>query len=142
MSTVVKVALGILLAIVILIAGCAVLIGGVASVDPGPGGEDTGLEDGVGGGGGSDEKRTPQKTRRFSGNGSKNIGTVKVTDDAVLKWTHSESGDIAFFTITDADFDINVSSDSRKGQSALEPGTYKNIDVSGTGDWTITIKGR
>jgi hypothetical protein len=102
--------------------------------------EDTGLEDS--GGGDTEPKRSPQRTRRFSGNGSKNVGTVKVTDDAVLKWTNtgSEYGP-GMFAVYDKDFKINVSSQGKRGQSALEPGTYRSIDVTGD-DWTMTIKGR
>ena len=139
MGTVVKIGLGIFVGGVLLILGCGALIAGGTNFED-KDGTDTALEDAVDAG--DEPSRKPQKTRRFSGNGSKNIGTIKVTDDAVLNWTHSESGDLAFFTINDAEFGINVSSDARKGRSALEPGTYKSVDVSGTGDWTITVKGR
>jgi len=132
--------LGILIGGILLIGACGLLIAAGTNVDT-PTGDDTALED-DGGSGGSEEKRSPQKTRRFSGNGSKNVGTIKVTDDAVLKWKHSESGEVAFFTISDDDFKINVSADSRSGETALEPGTYKNVDVSATGDWSMTIKRR
>ncbi len=144
MGTVVKVALGILLALVLLIVGCAAIIGIGAGLEQPGGGDDTGLEDSGGGGGGGDaSKRSPQKTRRFSGNGSKNIGTIKVTDDAVL--TFRNPGDEiggSLFIVTDQDFKINVNSQGKRGSSVLEPGTYRKVDVTANGDWTMTIKAR
>jgi len=93
-----KVALGVLLGLVILIVGCAAIIG--AGMEAGGGNEDTGLEES--GSGGTEEPRSAQRTRRFSGNGSKNIGTVKVTDDAVMEWTHRPDGEaILGFTAYD-----------------------------------------
>ncbi len=92
---------------------------------------------------GGEPKRSPQKTRRFSGNGTKNVGTIKVTDDAVLSW---KSGDDGFgnrlFSVSDKDFKINISSSGAKGRSSLEPGTYRSVDVSSVGDWSFTVKGR
>jgi len=106
----------------------------------GPSGEDNALEDS--GGGGGEPERSPQRTRRFSGNGSKNIGTVKVTDDAVLKWTNtgSEFGP-GQFLVYDKDFGLSLSSQAKRGESAVEPGTYRSISVTGD-DWTMTIKAR
>jgi len=110
-------------------------------MEAGGGGEDTGLEES--GSGGTEEPRSAQRTRRFSGNGSKNIGTVKVTDDAVMEWTHRTDGEaILGFTAYDADFNLSVDSKARRGTTALEPGTYRSIDVAADGDWTITIRGR
>ncbi len=142
MSRVVKIRLGILVGFILLIgAGAAVFIAvGKSDEPPGGGARDTGTDDPAVGDTGDSQKRSPQRTLRFSGNGSKNIGTVKVTDDAVLKWTHSESRPHVFFTITDDDSKVSVSSDAKSGLKALDPGTYKNVDVSGTGDWTITIE--
>ena len=83
MATAVKIGLGIFIGGLLLIGACGLLIAAGTSLDEGGGGEDTALEDG--GSGGSEPKRSRQKTRRFSGNGSKNIGRIKVTDDAVLR---------------------------------------------------------
>jgi hypothetical protein len=107
----------------------------------GGGGQDTGLDDPSGS---TDEpQRSPQRTRRFSGNGSKNIGTIKVTDDAVLTWKSSDDGyGNRLFTVYDKEFKINVNSQGAKGRSALEPGTYKSVNVDSVGDWSMTIKGR
>lgn len=140
MGTAVKIGLGILIGGILLIGACGLLIAAGTSIDEGGGGEDTGLEDA--GGGGEPEKRSPQKTRRFSGNGSKNIGTIRVTDDAVLEWKHKSSIGEGFFIVSDEEAKINVNSSGRRGESALEPGTYRNVDVTADGDWSMTIKGR
>lgn len=139
MGSVVKIGLGIALGGILLLVGCGVLIAG--STGELSGGEDTALEDA--GGGGSEPARSPQKTRRFSGNGSKNVGTIKVTDDAVLRWRNSgsEFGG-GYFIVSDQDFKINVNSQGKRGKSALEPGTYRNVDVTADGDWSMTIEGR
>jgi hypothetical protein len=42
----------------------------------------------------------------------------------------------------DEGFNINVSSEASSGSTALEPGTYRNVDVSADNDWSMTIKGR
>lgn len=88
-------------------------------------------------------ERSPQRTRRFSGNGSKNVGTIKVTDDAVLTWRNpgDEIGG-SLFIVMDEEAKINVNSQGKRGSSALEPGTYRNVDVTANGEWTMTIKGR
>ena len=141
MSRVVKIRLGIFVGFILLIgAGVALIAVGKSDEPPEGGGRDTGIDDPAVEDTGGSQKRSPQRTLRFSGNGSKNIGTVKVTDDAVLKWTHSESRDRVFFTITDDDSKVSVSSDAKSGLKDLDPGTYKDVDVSGTGDWTITIE--
>lgn len=144
MGTVAKVALGVVLGLTVLIVGCAAIIGIDAGLNP-SGGEDTGLEDtSTDPGGFSDEpSRSPQRTRRFSGNGTKNVGTIKVTDDAVLSWRTSGDGyGNRLFSVSDKEFKINVSSEAAKGRSSLEPGTYRRVDVTSFGDWTMTIKGR
>ena len=107
----------------------------------GGGGQDTGLDEQSK----SDKKKAAPKTfktRRFKGNGSSNIGNLKLPADAILSWTHSESGDLAFFSINDDDFGISVQSDAAKGKTFVEKGTYKNVEVGASGSWTITIRPR
>ena len=140
MSAAVKIGFGILLGGILLLGACAALIAVGTSVED-QGGTDTALEDAVDAG--DEPPRAPQKTRRFSGSGSKNIGTIKVTDNAVLTWKQ-ERGQFGqgLFMVTDEEARINVSSQGKKGSSALEPGTYRNVDVTAEDDWTMTIRGR
>ncbi len=136
-ATAVKIGLGIFLGGILLVGACAALIAGGSSLEE-PTGEDTGLEDT----GDAAPKRSPQRTRRFSGNGSKNIGTIRVTDDAVLAWKHKSSIGGGYFIVMDEEAKINVNSSGRRGSSALEPGTYRNVDVTADGDWSMSIRGR
>jgi hypothetical protein len=74
----------------------------------------------------------------YSGNGQKNVGTVTVPVDSVLKW-HAAGG---LFAITndfnDADT-IDVSSNASSGETAVAAGTYHKVDVLAAGDWGFTI---
>ncbi len=86
---------------------------------------------------------TPSKPRptpslsgkRFTGNGAKNLGTLRITVPSVLRWTND--GDI--FQIFDDDLDLFVNSTAHSGDTAVEPGTYRNVEVNALGNWTITI---
>lgn len=73
----------------------------------------------------------------FSGNGSKRIGTIDVPWAASLKWTNT--GGAFGITGGDSEQDIFVSSDAKSGDSAVDAGTYKDVEVSAIGDWTIKI---
>jgi hypothetical protein len=73
--------------------------------------------------------------KSFSGNGGKNLGTITVARDSVLKWTND--GDI--FQMWDDDFGFNVNSQGHSGDTALSAGTYKNVTVNAIGNWTIQI---
>lgn len=108
----------------------------------GGGGKDTGI-DKAGGGASAEPKPEPVdfEPREFSGNGSSNIGTVKVPGDAVLEWTNQDNPAYRQILIYDDGVELNVSSDDTRGESVVPPGTYRNITVSG-GDWTITIRPR
>ena len=139
MGNVIKIGLGIFLGGILLVVGCSALFAAGTNFEDT--GRDTALEDAVDGG--DEPKRSPQKTRRFAGNGSKNVGTIKVTDDAVLAWKHSPKGEpILGFSANDDDYKITVSSQAKKGQTALEPGTYRNVNVTADEDWSMVIKGR
>jgi hypothetical protein len=85
---------------------------------------------------GSGSNEESEKALTFSGNGSKSLGTITVPYDAVLKWTNE--GEL--FQVNDEDFEIFVSSEAKSGDSAVDKGTYKDVDVNGDGDWTIRIE--
>jgi hypothetical protein len=130
MGTAIKIGLGIFIGVVLLIGACGLLIAAGTNLEEDAGfqdtgGGDTGLEDTGGGTGGSSEPtRSPQRTRRFSGDGSKNIGTIRVTDDAVLTWKAKGDGyGNRLFAVSDKEFKLNVSSEGAKGRSSVEPGT-------------------
>lgn len=85
---------------------------------------------------GSGSNEDSENPLTFSGNGSKSLGTITVPYDAVLKWTNE--GDL--FQVNDDDFEIFVSSEAKSGDSAVDKGTYKGVDVNGDGNWTIRIE--
>ena len=74
----------------------------------------------------------------YSGNGGENLGTINVSSSSTLHWTN----DGAVIEIKDDSNGIAVNSEDNNGTTAVEPGTYKNVFVNATGNWTITIQPR
>jgi hypothetical protein len=87
------------------------------------------------------QQRIAENTFSFSGNGTKNIGTVRVREESILEWTNNDDPALRFIVIYDEDFGLTVSSEASSGDSVVPPGTYRNIEVSG-GSWTVTIRPR
>lgn len=85
------------------------------------------------------KKPAAQKTLSFSGNGLKNLGTLKITSESILRWTND--GDLTT-VMTDSDPLVLVNSQGRSGETVLNAGTYKNVQVNALGNWTIKIKAR
>jgi hypothetical protein len=81
------------------------------------------------------QKRIGVATRSFSGNGRKNLGTVRVPEDLTLRWT-SDGGVFQIFV----DGGLFVNSQGSSGTSAVAAGTYHHVVVNAIGNWTITIK--
>lgn len=75
----------------------------------------------------------------YSGNGTKNLGTISVSQPSVLHW-HATGG---IFTITGltspAEHAIAVSSKASSGETVVEPGTYHEVSVIALGEWGVTI---
>ncbi|MGI8594647.1 MAG: hypothetical protein ACR2ML_09855 [Solirubrobacteraceae bacterium] len=137
-GTVVKIALGICLGGFLLLIGCAALIAaGTSSIDQG---NEEGTEP-SGSGGGSGERRGRARTYRFSGDGTKNLGTIRVNAPSTLRWTHnSKLGEgNGFFAINDDGFGITVSSQAGSGSSQIPTDTYKGVNVGADGSWTVRI---
>jgi hypothetical protein len=74
---------------------------------------------------------------RFSGNGGKNLGTIRVAKESVLTWTNT--GDI--FQIY-SDEGIPANSQAHRGTTVLDAGTYHHFQVNAIGSWTISIKAK
>jgi hypothetical protein len=74
----------------------------------------------------------------FSGNGSKNLGTIHVGRDSVLEWTN----DGPYFGVNDANFEIFINSEAHAGDSVVEAGTYRKVEVGAAGNWTIELRPR
>lgn len=82
--------------------------------------------------GGSDSAKS------FSGNGTKNIGTITVSEESVIEWTN----DGELFIAHDEGFELSINSDAASGDTVLPPGTYKNVEVMALGTWTMEIRPR
>jgi hypothetical protein len=80
-------------------------------------------------------------TKTFSGNGSKNIGSITVDEESILEWTNVGDPEFRQMLIYDRGFGISVSSEAESGDTVVPPGTYRNITVAGN-SWTIKIRPR
>ena len=88
--------------------------------------------------GGATATVPPSGSVSYSGDQGKNLGTITVSSSSTLHWTN----DGALIQINDDGHGIAVDSDAHSGTTAVEPGTYKNVNVNASGDWTITIQPR
>lgn len=123
----------------------APLIGADCAGGGGGGGKDTGIDREGGAGGtpndGDNGQPSTFKPRDFSGNGSTNIGTLRIPTQAILEWENQGPGYARFFSVYDAGFKLNVTSEGKSGQSVVPPGTYRNVQVDGN-QWNMTIRPR
>lgn len=71
----------------------------------------------------------------FSGNGSKNLGTVIVPTDSTVAWTN----DGGFFSILDDGSGFGIMSQGRADTSAIDAGTYHHVSIKAAGNWTVSI---
>lgn len=158
-----RVTVGVLLASVLLIGGCGVLLAGVDTDEPVDtaalvqGDDSTSSEPAVAEAGleaaepveeeaiATEEAADADwKTKRFSGNGSKSIGTMYIPTEAIMTFTNEEDViGLRYFrvdnSILDDDESINLSSDATTGETILQPGKYTEVDVMGD-SWTLTVK--
>lgn len=83
------------------------------------------------------DKRRRALTKSYSGNGLKNLGSVRVAADSTLRWTN----DGAIFQIF-TDQDVLANSQASRGNTFLGQDTYTNFKVNAVGNWTIKITPR
>ena len=74
------------------------------------------------------------ETQSFSGGGSKNLGTVKVTGPSSMRWTSEGEN----FAITSTNGEL-LSSEGHKGTASLAAGSYSNFEVQSDSAWTLKI---
>ena len=127
--------LGICAALAMLMVGCAALIAVGSNVQaPTTEGDTPENEDGS-----SKERRrrtrAASKTYRFSGNGDKALGTLRIGRASTLRWTN----DGGVFTVQDQAFGLTVNSQGSSGTSQVSAGTYSDVSVNAVGNWTIRI---
>ncbi len=103
-------------------------------------------EDGDGAPDTDEEPVPPQPPRSFSGpggNSTTGVGTIEVTADSELRWTHRDDPATgAFFIVQDAGGGLDVNSSGRQGARPVRPGTYREVEVITSGPWTMVIEPR
>ena len=92
---------------------------------------------GQGGGSGGSGSRV----QRISGNGPRDLGTLDIPADSLLRWTNRGGGLFAFTTGTGPKTTI-LSSNQGTGSTELPAGTYSGARVLQAGAWTIDIRPR
>jgi hypothetical protein len=95
------------------------------------------------------EAPPPEKPQTFKGAGTENLGTINVTAPSTLEWN---CAGCLVFSIDGATSDYSAtiavdSSDRSQGVTAVEPGTYKSVDVIAdegerNAGWTIEVRPR
>ena len=83
---------------------------------------------------------SPDGVRTFSGNGGKNLGTIKVSRESVLEWT-SEGALFQIFS-SSIEAPAPVNSQGGSGDTVLSEGDYDEFKVNALGNWTIKIRPR
>lgn len=84
--------------------------------------------------------RRPQATPAltFSGNGERNLGTINLPRESIVHWTNRlEPGLGGYLDIEDRDYRISIHSSASHGESVVHAGRYVDVDVDGSGDWTL-----
>lgn len=71
----------------------------------------------------------------YSGNGQKNLGTIVVAQNSTIEWT-DDSED---FGVVSELGRIAISSEAKSGSSYVAAGTYSEVTVIASGNWTIKI---
>jgi len=83
---------------------------------------------------GGGESSGSGEVQSYSGNGGKNLGTVKVEKESTLEWTN-DGGVFQIFTSEG----VPVNSQAHSGTTVLEANTYHSFQVNADGNWTIKI---
>lgn len=76
----------------------------------------------------------------FSGNGTQNLGTIRVSHPSKLEWTcHGCSSFAVVSEPSNTNNAITIVSTFGSGSSVVDPGNYPATDVVAVGSWTIHI---
>jgi hypothetical protein len=80
--------------------------------------------------------------QNFSGNGSENLGTIKVPVNSTLTWSEPGGNQTGFAVSSDLTSNVNaINFDQHgiSGKDAVSADTYTNVTVEADGTFTITI---
>ena len=77
----------------------------------------------------------------FNGNGAENLGTIKVPTDSTLSWSEpgNQTGMSISSDLNSDGNDINIDGMGTSGTSAVDAGTYTNVQVDADAAFTITF---
>jgi hypothetical protein len=73
----------------------------------------------------------------YKGSGNGSIGTITVARQSMLRWT--SGGGFSIKNSSEDERSLAFSSGASKGEIPVEPGTYHEVTVSATGEWSFTI---
>jgi hypothetical protein len=84
---------------------------------------------------------TPAKELKFSGNGVKELGVVRLPKDSTLKWTNVAPPERRLFSIIPASPLVKspVNSHAASGEAKIGKGAYHGFLVNAFGQWTLDI---
>ncbi len=75
----------------------------------------------------------------FSGNGTKSLGTINVPTASTIEWTCSGCSAFGVSNNPSDSGAIIIDSNAASGSSAVDAGTYHDVQVIPDGNWTIKI---
>lgn len=81
----------------------------------------------------------PAASSSFSGNGTKSLGTINVPTASTLEWTCSRCITFGVNNNPSDSGTISIGSNAASGSSAVDAGTYHDVQVISDGNWTIKI---
>jgi hypothetical protein len=80
----------------------------------------------------------PAAPLSYSGDGTKNVGTIEIPVDSVLHWK-ATGGLFAISNDADDDDQITVSSNGSSGETVVAAGTYRKVDIIASDSWNFEI---
>jgi hypothetical protein len=87
----------------------------------------------------SSEESSSGSAGSYSGSGTKSLGTITILQPSTIHWR--ATGGVFGITGATANYEhsIALSSKAASGESAVEPGTYNNVQVLAFEEWSFTI---
>jgi hypothetical protein len=82
---------------------------------------------------------TSASSPSFSGNGTKSLGTITVPSASTIDWSCSGCSTFGVSNSPSDSGTISIGSSAASGSSAVDAGTYHDVQVISDGNWTIKI---
>ncbi len=83
-------------------------------------------------------KRSVTAASAYSGNGTKKIGAIILPHESVLRWNAS-GGHFTLQNAPEAVDHLSLSESGKSGQAVIEEGTFPNLEVVASGEWSFTL---